>query len=295
MLLDRELLKESGSIFVQISDENVHHVRELMDEVFGVGNFVSQIIFKTTAGKGSKGLDRINDVIIWYAKKIEQLKYHQLFIPRNEDADNSRYNWIDKTNGEIVKLFKKQMNGIEPVPEGRRFRITALNSQGETTSETSNPFEWKGNTYYPPRGRHWSITQKGLQSLANKNRLILEGKNLCYKRYLDDYPVTHIKNIWMDTGGGALVFEKVYVVQTTQSTIQRCLLMTTDPGDLVFDPTCGSGTTAYVAEQWGRRWITCDTSRVAITLAKQRLMTALFDYYKLAHPDEGAGNRAIHC
>jgi adenine-specific DNA-methyltransferase len=186
------------------------------------------------------------------------------------------------------------MYGIEPVPEGRRFRITALNSQGETTSETSKPFEWKGNIYYPPRGRHWSITQKGLQSLANKNRLILEGKNLCYKRYLDDYPVTHIKNVWMDTGGGALVFEKVYVVQTTQSTIQRCLLMTTDPGDLVFDPTCGSGTTAYVAEQWGRRWITCDTSRVALTLAKQRLMTANFDYYQLAHPQEGVGSGFVY-
>src|SRR5690606_5368334 len=139
-------------------------------------------------------------------------------------------------------------------------------SQGESSGETSDPFVWNGETYYPPSGRHWSVKNQGLENLNKLNRLIVEGKNLCYKRYLDDYPVTHLKNIWMDTGGGALVHEKVYVVQTTQRTIERCLLMTTDPGDLTLDITCGSGTTAFVSEQWGTRWITCDTSRVAIAL-----------------------------
>ena len=287
LLLAKELLHESGSVFVQISDENVHHVRELMDEVFGGDNYCSTIIFKTTAGKGSKGLDKINDFAIWYAKDTTKVKYRQLFGERDEDSDNSRYSWIELKDGTSKKLSDKQLKGLEPIPEGRRYRITALNSQGESSGETSDPFVWRGETYYPPSGRHWSVKNHGLENLDKLNRLIVEGKNLCYKRYLDDYPVTHLKNIWMDTGGGALVHEKVYVVQTTQRTIERCILMTTDPGDLTLDITCGSGTTAFVSEQWGRRWITCDTSRVAIALAKQRLLTANFDYYSLARPDEG--------
>ncbi len=287
LLLVREMLHESGCVFVQISDENVHRVRMIMDEVFGVENFVSMIVFKTTAGKGSKSLDQINDFTIWYAKDSKSIKYHQIFIPRDNISDSTRYSWSEHKDGQVEKLSKKQLNGTEPLPKGRRFRITALNSQGETSGETSEPFIWNGQTYNPPKGRHWSVKTDGLRNLDKLGRLTIEGKNLCYKRYLDDYPVTHLKNIWMDTGGGALVHEKIYVVQTTQRTIERCLLMTTDPGDLVLDITCGSGTTAAVAEQWGRRWITCDTSRVALTLAKQRLMTANFDYYKLAYPNEG--------
>lgn len=287
LFLAKDLLHESGSVFVQISDENVHHVRELMDEIFGNANYCSTIIFKTTAGKGSKGLDKINDFAIWYAKDATKVKYRQLFGERDEESDNSRYSWIELKDGSSKKLSEKQLKGIEPLPEGKRYRITALNSQGESSGETSDPFVWKGETYYPPSGRHWSVKNHGLENLNKLNRLVLEGKNLCYKRYLDDYPVTHLKNIWMDTGGGALVHEKVYVVQTTQRTIERCLLMTTDPGDLALDITCGSGTTAFVSEQWGRRWITCDTSRVAVALAKQRLLTADFDYYPFAQNDEG--------
>ncbi len=287
LFLAKDLLDESGSVFVQISDENVHHVRELMDEIFGNANYCSTIIFKTTAGKGSKGLDKINDFAIWYAKDSTKVKYRQLFGARDEESDNSRYSWIELRDGSSKKLNEKQLKGIEPLPEGKRYRITALNSQGESSGETSDPFVWKGETYYPPTGRHWSVKNQGLENLNKLNRLVLEGKNLCYKRYLDDYPVTHLKNIWMDTGGGALVHEKVYVVQTTQRTIERCLLMTTDPGDLALDITCGSGTTAFVSEQWGRRWITCDTSRVAVALAKQRLLTADFDYYPFAQNDEG--------
>lgn len=287
LLIAKELLTDSGSCFVQISDENVHLVRSIMDEVFGSENFCSQIIFKTTAGKGSNRLDRIYDCILWYGRNVEKTKYRALFEERDEDEDESRYSYIELKNGDYRRLTKDELNGQHPLPDGRRFRITALNSQGETAGETSQAFEWKGNTFTPPKGRHWSVMREGLKNLDKKNRLILEGKNLCYKRFLDDYPVSEVKNIWMDAGGGALVHEKAYVVQTTTKVIQRCVLMTTDPGDLVFDPTCGSGTTAYVSEQWGRRWITVDTSRIALNIAKQRLMTAVYPYYNLYDDQHG--------
>jgi len=281
LLVAKELLTESGSCFMQIGDENVHLVRSLMDEVFGSENFCSQIVFKTTAGKGSERLDRIYDCILWYGKDLEKTKYRPLFEERNEGEDETRYSFIELKNGEFRRLTREELNGEVSFPAGKRFRITALNSQGETGGETSKPFEWKGNIYAPPKGRHWSVMPSGLKNLDKRNRLILEGKNLCYKRFLEDYPVSELKNIWMDAGGGALVHEKTYVVQTTTKVIQRCILMTTDPGDLVLDPTCGSGTSAFVAEQWGRRWITIDTSRIALNIAKQRLMTAVFPYYNL--------------
>ena len=281
LLVAKELLTESGSCFVQISDENVHLVRSVMDEVFGSENFCSQIIFKTTAGKGSSKLDTIYDCILWYGKDIDKTKYRPLFVDRNNEEDDARYVHIEFENGEYRRLKKEELSNLVAIPNGRRFRITALNSQGQTSGETSLPYSWKGKQFNPPVGRHWSIMHSGLNNLDRMNRLVLEGKNLCYKRYLDDYPVSELKNIWMDAGGGALVHEKMYVVQSTTKVIQRCLLMTTDPGDLVLDPTCGSGTTAYVAEQWGRRWITIDTSRIAMSIAKQRLMTATFPYYKL--------------
>ena len=281
LLIAKELLTESGSCFVQISDENVHLVRSVMDEVFGSENFVSQIIFKTTAGKGSIRLDRIYDCILWYCRDINVVKYRPLFEDRNTQEDTTRYSYIETENGEYQKMTPDELNGVSPPPEGKRFRITALNSQGQTSGETSQPFEWNGTIYYPPQNRHWSVVHSGLKNLGNKNRLIVEGKNLCYKRFLDDYPVSEIKNVWMDVGGGALVHEKEYVVQTTTKVLQRCMLLCTDPADLVLDPTCGSGTAAYVAEQWGRRWITIDTSRIAINIAKQRLLTAVFPYYRL--------------
>ena len=280
LIVTKELLTDSGSIFVQISDENVHRVRCVMDEIFGSENFISQIVFKKTAGKGSTTLDSIYDILLWYSKDAQAVRYRQIFVPRQIAGLADRYNLLEKENGEVIRLNRSQLAGEEAISKGKRFRITALNSQGETSGETSEPFVWRGNEYHPPRRRHWSVTQDGLKRLEQNDRLLLEGKNLCYKRYLDDYPVADVKNVWIDTGGGALVHEKLYVVQTATKIIERCLLMTTDPGDLVLDPTCGSGTTAYVAEQWGRRWITIDTSRVAIALARQRLLTANFDYYK---------------
>ncbi|MFN6009301.1 MAG: site-specific DNA-methyltransferase [Microcystis sp.] len=238
LLLARELLTDSGSVFVQISDENVHHVRELMDEVFGGENFVSQIAFKTTAGKSSNRIDSIYDIILWYSKNNQTLKFRPIFVSRSQEETDQRYCYLQLPDGTNQRLSNEQLQGLEIIPEGKRFRITALNSQGETSGETSLPFEWNGQTFYPPKGRHWSIVPSGLTKLGELNRLILEGKSLCYKRFLSDYPISEIKNIWMDTGGGALVYEKIYVVQTSNKVIQRCLLMTTDPGDLVLDITC---------------------------------------------------------
>jgi adenine-specific DNA-methyltransferase len=294
LLLARELLTESGSIFVQISDENVHHVRELMDEVLGVGNFVSLIAYTTTSGFTSNTLSRAGDYIIWYAKDIKQIKYRQLFISKSLPFDDpkTKYDQIELPNGERRPLTSPEKNGEVSLPNNSRiFRYGGLDSQG--SGEESTPFEFTGKIYYPVVGRHWTANYpEGMEALKKARRIALTGNKLSYVRYFEDFPLQPINNLWADIGGSVQSRSdpKVFVVQTGTSVIQRCLLMTTDPGDLVLDPTCGSGTTAYVAEQWGRRWITCDTSRVAITLAKQRLMTALFDYYELAHPQEGVGS-----
>ncbi len=287
LLLARELLTESGSIFVQISDENVHHVRELMDEVFGVGNFVSLITIQKTSGKTGAYLDTISDYLVLYAKDRDVMKYRQLWDDKLDSETLKRYNYLDVPDGGTIKLSNDQIEGRESIPEGERWGDYALHSQGETTGETSQPFEFNGEAFYPKRGRHWSNPPSKLRVAAQKGRIVKLGNDIRYKRFALDFPVKPITNIWIGTAIGK---EPIYVVQTSDKIIRRCLLMTTDPGDLVFDPTCGSGTTAFVAEQWGRRWITCDTSRVALTLARQRLMTAVFDYYELAHPREGVGS-----
>lgn len=284
LLLARELLHESGSIFVQISDENVHLVRCLMDEVFGKENLVAEIIYLKTSGQTTKAIATINDYIIWYAKDKKNIKYRQLFKEKYEGAGYSAYQFIELDNGSFRRI--RENDDFERYKD-KIFRISDLNSQGTTGSPQE--FEWKGKKYLPRDGCHWSVTVNGLKRLAEKNRLVESGNTIGFKRFLKDYPVFELNNIWTDSGS-SIGSEKIYVVQTALKAIQRCILMTTDPSDLVFDPTCGSGTTAYVAEQWGRRWITCDTSRVAITLAKQRLMTAIFDYYELAHPNEGVSS-----
>jgi len=275
LLLARELLTDSGSVFVQISDENVHHVREIMDEVFGKKNFVSEIIFTKTTGLGEKLIDNVNDFILWYAKQKETIKFHPLFLEKNPgELGASRYTTIEAETG-------------------RRYTTTDLRSQSGSESIAFD-YDYLGKRF-SPRPMYWKTNVKGMNHLAQAGRLIIEGKTLRFKRYLDDFPVTPVPNVWTDIGGiQSRSDPKIYVVQTTNKAIARCLLMTTDPGDLVFDPTCGSGTTGFVAEQWGRRWITCDTSRVAIALAKQRLMTALFDYYELQHPEEGIGSGLLY-
>jgi adenine-specific DNA-methyltransferase len=281
LLIAKELLTESGSCFVQISNENVHLVRNLLDEVFGSENFIATIAFKTSAGRGSSYLDNIFDFIIWYGKDKTKLKYRPLFTDKAITDDGSRYNKIELPNGEIKTLTKEQMAGKTPIPDGKIFCVNPLNSQGATEGETSAPFTYEGKQYYPPKGRHWTVKQASLQKIADANRIYVEGKNLAYKRFLSDFPVSELKNIWDDTGSGALVHEKVYVVQTGTQVVSRCILMSSDPGDLILDPTCGSGTSAFVAETFGRRWITIDTSRIALNIAKQRITTAVFPYFKL--------------
>ncbi len=278
LLIAKELLNESGSCFVQISDENVHLVRSLMDEVFGSENFIALITVQKTSSKSSQFLDGIADYILLFAKDSQKMKYRQLWLDKMDAETIKRYNYLELPNGESIKLNKDQIEGKAVIPEGKRWGDYALHSQGETSGETSLPFEFQGEIFHPKKGRHWSNPPRKLEIAAQKGRIVKLGKELRYKRYADDFPVIPITNIWTGTAIGV---EPMYIVQTSSLVIQRCLLMTTDPGDLVLDPTCGSGTTAFVAEQWGRRWITIDTSRIALNIAKQRLMTAVFPYYNL--------------
>lgn len=287
LLLSRELLHESGSIFVQISDENVHLVRSLLDEVFGVENFCALIPFrKKTMPLGTKLLEQMSDFILWYAKSKPIVKYTKLFISQ-EPTPNSDWSWYQLADGTRHKMSHEQIKNQDLLPkETRIYRLKSLEPSGTNPSGMFD-FEFEGKVYKPPRGG-WGTDFESMQKLKKAKRLQPKGELLNYVLFFDDYPVTALTSPWADTVGPQ---DKVYVVQTNREVISRCLLMTTAPGDLVFDPTCGSGTTAYVAEKWGRRWITCDTSRVAITLTKQRLMTAPdFDYYELAYPKEGVGS-----
>ena len=291
LLLARNLLSEKGSIFVQISEANVHLVRLLCDEVFGFQNYIAQISFKTKKmALGRTYLASTNDYIIWYAKDEKLTKFHTLFTEKEIGA-GSQYTCVELPNGKRRRMTREEKEDISSLPKGSRiFRTLDLHSSGRTDSCVFD-FEFGGEICSPHRGRSWKTNRDGIQTLIDKNRLIKLGDSPEYVLYYDDFPVTALTNIWNDTQGAT---DKKYVVQTSEKVIQRCMLMTTDPGDLVLDITCGSGTTAYVAEQWGRRWITCDTSRVAITLAKQRLMTATFDYYKLAHEEQGVSGGFIY-
>jgi len=285
LLVARELLTESGSVFVQIGDENVHLVRALMDEVFGRENYCGQIFFLKTTGKGSSTVDSSGDYLIWYCSDVERVKVRPAYVARKQATIEAAYSMQELPSGDSVTLTKRQKEGLEPY-EGRRFMPSSIysDSGGETTSGT---FIFEGEAFEPLPGYFWRTTHDGLQRLATAGRLIKVGNYLRYKMFADDYPVVRITNYWDDVRAGGFGEAKVYVVQTTAKVIERCMLMCTDPGDPVLDPTCGSGTTAYVAEQWGRRWITIDTSRVALALARQRLMGAKFPYYLLADSPEG--------
>jgi adenine-specific DNA-methyltransferase len=293
LLLARELLSESGSIFVQIGDENLHHVREVMDEVFGTGNFVGTLGYRTAIGMTAQHIDRVFDYLVWFARDKSQLKFHRLFsgtVIGQEGA--TRYKWIESPDGKEARLTSEaERSDPSLIPAGwRAFRDQGLTSRSGSDT-TTIPFTFAGKEYRPTSGG-WRTNLEGLNKLTIAGRLLVTGNNLSFKKFYDDFPALALTNLWNDTGGGITSRSdpKVYAVQTSTTVIQRCVLMTTDPGDLVLDPTCGSGTTGYVAEQWGRRWITCDTSRVATALAKQRLMTGVFDYYELAYPDEGVGS-----
>jgi adenine-specific DNA-methyltransferase len=292
LLLARELLTESGSVFVQISDENVHHVREIMDEILGTKNFVSLIAFKKTSGFSSSTLANVYDYIAWYAKDRKSIKYHFLYEKKlPEDQIGIFYDYVELPNGDRRKVRKDEYDTLKNQKNLKFFQGSVLYSDGETKSGRY-PIEIDGVSFLSPPGSHWKTSKEGIENLLKAKRIFLKGKSLRYVRYFNDFPYYPLTNNWSDTSFGGFVGDQVriYVVQTYTKVIERCLLMTTDPGDLVLDPTCGSGTTAYVAEQWGRRWITCDTSRVAITLAKQRFITSLFDYYELQRPDEGVSS-----
>lgn len=285
LLLARDLLHESGSCFVQISNENLHLVRALMDDVFKQANSVATICYKKPGQRASLYLPLLTDFIIWYAKDLEKLKYRQLFWEKSLAGEGGdHYTQVELEDGNERPLTANERFYPSTLPRGSRvFETTSLTSAGSQGGD--GKFNFEGRDYFPPAHKHWSASiPEGMKRLAASKRLVAGGNSLRFKRYFDDFPWMAIDNRWNDVG---LFGENIYVVQTSTKVLERCIIMTTDPGDIVLDPTCGSGTTAFVAEQWGRRWITCETSRVATTLAKQRLMGATFDYYKLAHPNEG--------
>ena len=285
LLLAKELLTESGSCFVQISDENVHLVRNLMDEIFGKENFVRLITFAKTGSMVSNQLSRTSDYLIWYSKDKKNLKYYPLY---NKKASDDFYNNVELPDGSIRKITSAEKADISILPKGAKvFQLVSLESPGSPSQDT--PLEFEGEIFRPSLNLHWKIKYpEGMNALCKTGRIVKDGNKLRWKYYISDYPLKILSEIWSDTSGFSS--NQRYVVETRPKVIQRCILMTTDPGDLVLDPTCGSGTTAYVAEKWGRRWITCDTSRVALALAKQRLMTATFDYYQIKEPPQGVSS-----
>ncbi len=294
----RELLTETGSIFVQIGDENVHLVRSVVDEVFGSENFCSQVSFRKTSAVSSpmarvNVLAGVSDLLLWYAKSRDSVKYRQLYLEKSIETDEAGvYAWVQLPNGTRRRMTAQERSRAEPLPTGARvFRVDNATSTGFSDTLSAR-VTFGSSTYEAGDNKHWKTTPDGMHCLARAERLVPAGKTLGYVRFIDDFPVYPIVNFWPDTGTGSFTEEKVYVVQTGTKTIERCILMTTDPGDLVLDPTCGSGTTAFVAEQWGRRWITCDTSRVALALARTRLMAAKYPYYLLADSPEGIKKEA---
>lgn len=289
----RDLLTDSGSIFVQIGDDNVHLVHNVLDEVFGSANFVSLVSFRTTTGLGQKLLDKSCDYIVWFAKNRDAVKYNPLYKFKGLKEDvGGRYRRIQFEDLSRRSMTRDEREGASALDAG-----TKIYRQDNLTSQSGNegsayPIQHQGKTYRPGRN-YWKTNSEGMERLEKASRLAAPTeKSLTYVRFLNDFPVSSYNNVWTDTQTGAFTDDKVYVVQTNAKVVERCLLMATDPGDLVLDPTCGSGTTAYVAEQWGRRWITVDTSRVALALARQRLMAGRFPYYLLQDSKEGAEKEA---
>lgn len=278
----RELLTESGSCFVQIGDENVHLVRNLLDEVFGRENFVSQISFDKTSSSSMDYLDGVSDYILWYAKDYDRLKYRSIFTPKTP----KRLRFIELPSGERRAATAAERSGESEPPAGSRwYEVGDITSQTDS-SQARYDIEFDGQVFNAGK-RNWATPVHGMRRAITARRVERRAKSIGFVRFDDDFPVIPLRNNWNDTGTGSFTDSKTYVVQTGSKVIQRCMLMCTDPGDLVLDPTCGSGTTAYVAEQWGRRWITIDTSRVALALARQRLMGAKYPMYMLADSSKG--------
>ena len=285
LLLARDLLHASGSCLVQISEENLHRVRSVLDEILGADNFCGLITFVKTSAQEALLLPSVCDYLLWYAKDKEKVKFRKIWRPKStDDPGTAEYNRIELADGDRRSMNGEEVENWSVLPKASRpYRQDNIVSQ---RPPGDFPVEFEGTTYRPITG-YWKTGVDGMAKLIDARRIEVRGRMLSYVRYFDDFPYKPIANFWSDVRFSSRSEDKQYVVQTAAKVIERCMLMTTDPGDLVFDPTCGSGTTAYVAEEWGRRWITCDTSRVAVTLSKQRLMATHFDYYELAHPEEG--------
>lgn len=286
----RDLLTDSGSIFVQIGDENVHRVRALMDEVFGESNFVSQVVYRTTTGKASAALDSTRDFVLWFAKNLSNLKFRRLYFGRQPSSDNN-YRFAFESDESLRVLGKKELADVDRV--SLNVHVAAANPLTSQSASNTTLFEYfyNGSKYRPGKGG-WKTNVQGMKRLEKASRLHGIGKTFRFVRPFSDFDVQAFNDIWDDTRQSGFGDSKVYVVQTATRVVERCILMASDPGDLVLDPTCGSGTTAYVAEQWGRRWITIDTSRVALALARARIMGARYPYYLLADSPEGQRKEA---
>ena len=314
LLLARELLTESGSVFVQISDENLHHVKELMDEVFGVDCFNVTLLVKKKGSQKSSRVDPVNDYILWYGRSSREsgrTTFNPMFVERLLDEETlAEFNNVELSVDRSVKLavlrapdgsaidyrrFPQQLP--KDYPDAKLFRPWPITNGGSRPNQ-EDPIVFSGRTFKPPVGRCWSFRSRPdangvnpMQTLAESNRLFASSGSLDGKRYLDDFRFKAVSNWWDGFGGAS---DPQYVVQTNERLVERCILMTTNPGDLVLDPTCGSGTTAVVAESWGRRWITIDTSRVPLALARQRLLTATFTFHELKEPARGPAGGFVY-
>jgi adenine-specific DNA-methyltransferase len=291
LLLAKELLNPSGSVFVQISDENLHHVRELLDEVFGSENFAAEIFFQKTSYATSDLVPAVGDYLLWYARDIDRVKYRQLFfsaLPTPAELAN----YYVEDDDRVRRLTEEEAQSPALLNGRLPFQSRDLASAG--AGATTVPFSFGSKVFSPGANRHWKTSSEGLTQLKAAGRLFASKNSLRYKRYISDFPWTAFVNVWTDTIVGSFHEDRTYVVQTSPKVIQRCILMTTEPGDLVLDPTCGSGTTAYVAEQWGRRWITIDTSRVPLALARQRLLTATYPWYELKENTRGPAGGFVY-
>ena len=303
IILSRSLLSQSGSMFIQISDENAHHVRELLDEIFGPDNFISQITFVKTSGSTGDFLAGTSDYLLWYAKDRERArtKYHQPYEGKTSRTETSGpYQLLELPDGSRRRLTTEERFDPSRVPLGAKiYRLDNLQSQsiGREKGEGAAcwfPVDYRNREWRPNARSRWKTNEEGMSKLLASRRIDSTETGLYYVRYLNDFAAIPIGDTWEDTSIAGFSSQKAYVVETSTKVVQRCILMTTDPGDLVLDPTCGSGTTSYVAEQWGRRWITIDTSRVPLALARQRLLTATFSYYQLDDEKRGPAGGFVY-
>jgi adenine-specific DNA-methyltransferase len=285
LYLAREMLADTGSVFVQISDTNQHVVRLLMDEVFGAANFRSLVTFrKKMMPLGAEHLEAVSDYLLWYAKDASALRAYSIYRDKRGEGD-TQWSWVEFADGSRRRLTSEELDDHSLLPKGYRIFQPISMLPADYRPNQDFEFEYEGKPYPPPKGVCWKTDRAGMETLAKLRRLHPSGDTLRYVYYLEDYPVSALTNLWADTKGAD---NKLYVVQTSETVVSRCILLATDPGDLILDITCGAGTTAACAERWGRRWITCDTSRVAINITRQRLLSAVFENWRCRVPNKPA-------